>query len=504
MLSEAEIKRFIDEDAASEKKRQAAIGQRYYEAEHDILDMRLFFYNADGVLTEDKTRSNVKISHPFFTELSDQLVSYVLSFKDNPVRANEGVEGLQKQLDTYFDEQFWDEMAELVGGAYNKGFDYMYAYKNEEDRIAFQYADGTGVIEVRAKDTDDNCEYVIYWYIDRIDKGQKLIKRIQVWDDKQVYYFVQVDNGEVKKDDGEKINPKPHTLYKSEDKEEITYENFGFIPFWRLDNNRKQISGLKPVKAIIDDYDIHACSLSNNLIDFDTPLHVVRGFNGDNLDELQQNIKTKKMIGVDEGGGVEVHTVDIPYQARQQKLTLDEVDIYRFGMGFNSSQAGDGNITNVVIRSRYALLDLKGGRMKSRIKRFLKQLLKVVIAEINDKEGTDYQVSDVYFDFTSEITTNETENIQNDLTKAQTQQVKMTTIMNVAAVVGDEQVLKAICEQLDWDYQEIKIQVEKLKAEAAEQQLAAAKAALEGAVADDEPIPAGAEPLDNPGGQLAI
>lgn len=32
-------------------------------------------------------------------------------------------------------------------------------------------ADSIGVVEVRAKDTDDNTECVIYWYVDRIEKG---------------------------------------------------------------------------------------------------------------------------------------------------------------------------------------------------------------------------------------------------------------------------------------------------------------------------------------------
>ncbi len=47
-LSVNEIKRFIEDDSASEKKRIAAVGRRYYEAEHDILKCRLFYYNADG------------------------------------------------------------------------------------------------------------------------------------------------------------------------------------------------------------------------------------------------------------------------------------------------------------------------------------------------------------------------------------------------------------------------------------------------------------------------
>lgn len=456
MLTEAEIKRFIDNDSSSEKKKFAEVGQRYYEANHDILKSRLFYYNADGNLVEDTTRSNIKISHPFFTELSDQLSAYMLSFKENPIRAKEAVEGLQDYLDEYFDDDFYTEISELITGAYNKGFEYIYAYKNAEGRFAFQCADSLGVIEVRAKDTDDECEYFIYWYIDRIDKGKKEIRRIQVWSNQETWYYVQLGNGRVKIDDSVPINPRPHVVFTEKKKNVKKGYSFGFIPFWRLDNNKKQISGLKPIKALIDDYDLMECGISNNLADFDTPLHVVTGFQGDNLDELQTNLKTKKILGVDEGGGVEVKTVDIPYQARKAKADEDEKNIYRFGMGFNSSQVGDGNITNVVIRSRYALLDLKANKLERRLKKLLKQLVKVVLDEINKMNKTDYKVSDVYFDFVREITTNESENYSNEKTKAETQQVQINTILNVAAVLDDETIVKAICEVLDIDYEEIK------------------------------------------------
>ena len=112
MLTESEIKKFIADDLASTKKRLAGIGQRYYEGEHDILKNRLFYFNADGNLVEDKTRSNVKISHPFFTELTEQISAYMLSFDENPIRAKETAESetaaeLQEQLDLYFDDEFW-------------------------------------------------------------------------------------------------------------------------------------------------------------------------------------------------------------------------------------------------------------------------------------------------------------------------------------------------------------------------------------------------------------
>lgn len=452
MLTVAEIGQFIESDITSEKKLMAKKSEKYYEAEHDILQYRCFYYNADGNLVEDTTRTNMKISHPFFTELVDQEVQYMLS-GDEPIIQSDA-EGLQDYLDEYFDDDFVCELHECLTGAITKGFDYMYLYMNNQGRLSFQHADSMGVVEVRAKDTDDGCEYIIYWYIDRIDKGHKVIKRIQVWDKEETHFFVQVEGGKIVPDETEKRNPRPHIIRIDENGDKYG-SSLGFIPFFRLDNCKKQFSGLKPIKSIIDDYDMMSCGLSNNLADFDHPLHVVKGFQGDDLTELEQNLKTKKMIGVDDTGGVEVHTVDIPYQARLAKMQEDEKNIYRFGMGFNSAQLGDGNITNIVIKSRYALLDLKCDKLEIRLKQFLKQIIRVVIDQINDEHETDYQNSDVYFNFDREVMTNASDNAQIELTDAQTEQTKINTILNIATVVGSETVIKAICDILDLDFDDI-------------------------------------------------
>ena len=462
MLTEAEILQFIQDDATSDKKQFARMGQRYYEGDHDILNYKLYYFDANGNLIEDKTRSNIKISHPFFTELVDQEVQYMLSGKGGFIKSD--LPDLQQILNEYFNENedFRSELYELLTGAVSKGFEYMYAYKNTEGKLSFQCADSIGVVEVRARDTDDGCEYVIYWYIDRIDKGQKKIKRIQVWDKNQTYFYVQSDSGKLQLDAGQKLNPRPHIIYRNGDGE-LYYENFGFIPFFRLDNCQKQFSGLKPVKTLIDDYDLMSCGLSNNLQDASEYLVVVKGFQGDNLEELMQNVKTKKHIGVDgDGGGdVDFKTVDVPYQARQTKLELDEKNIYRFGMGFNSAQVGDGNITNIVIKSRYALLDLKCNKLEIRLKQFLRKILKVVLQAVNTENGTDYQSKDVYFDFKREVMTNAQDNAQIELTDAQKQQTQINTLLSLETTLGNELIVQNICEVLDIDYEKIKSKLPK-------------------------------------------
>lgn len=462
MLTEAEILQFIQDDAFSEKKRMASIGQAYYEGEHDIKNYKLYYYNANGELVEDKTRSNIKISHPFFTELVDQEVQYMLSGKDGFVKSDNPK--LQVELDSYFNESedFVSELYETVTGSIAKGFEYMYAYINSEGKLSFQCADSIGVVEVEGKFTSDKRDYYIYWYVERIDQDRKRVKRIQVWDNEKTYFYTQVEDGKLIFDENKpeegKYNPRPHVIYKKDNDDSTYYEGFGFIPFFRLDNCRKQFSGLKPVKELIDDYDLMSCGLSNNLQDASEYLVVVKGFEGDNLEELIQNVKTKKHIGVngDAGGDVEYKTVNVPYEARKTKLELDEKNIYRFGMGFNSAQMGDGNITNIVIKSRYALLDLKCNKLEIRLKQFLRKILKVVLQKINETNGTDYQQKDVYFRFEREVMTNAADNAQIKLTDAQRKQTEIGTLLSLETTFGDELVIQNICEVLDIDYEEIK------------------------------------------------
>ena len=219
--------------------------------------------------------------------------------------------------------------------------------------------------------------------------------------------------------------------------------------------------------------------------DSDTPVYAVKGFQGNDLNELQQNLKTKKMIGVGEDGDIDVKTVDIPYQARQAKLELDEKNIYRFGMGLNTSGLKDTNATtNIAIKAAYSLLDLKCSKLEIRLKQFLRKLLKPVLDEINEHNKTDYQMKDVYFNFKREVMSNAQENAQIKLTEAQEQSVRINTLLNLAAQLDSETLMQNICEVLDIDYEEIKDRLPDL--ENADESLLAAESAIEGEDISDE------------------
>lgn len=455
MLTVEEIKKFIDQDTVSDRKRQAKVGQRYYLGDHDIKKKRIFFINAEGKLQEDKTKSNYRIPHPFFTELADQEVQFLLSGEEGFMHAQDP--DLQKVLDERFNNNcdFLLEFSEVLTDTVVNGFGYMYAYMGEDGQTHYQCADSMGVVEVRAKETNDKCDYIIYWYVDRITPEGKRIKRIEVWDKSHVHYFNQIDDGEIMIDTEEEHNPRPHILYTKGKK---LYEaNYGTIPFFSLKNNRMQLSGLHPVKAIIDDYDIMNCGLSNNIEDANEVTYFVKGFAGDDLDELIMNIRAKKAVGLAENGSVEVETVDIPFEARKAKMEIDKEDIYHAGMGFNSTGLKDSSATtNLQIHMGYQLLQMKVTKFEANAKQFLGCLLDITLHEVNKQNGTDYKKADVTIDFKPQTPTNAKENADIEYIKAQIMQTNINTYLSIQANIGDEILLKKIAEELDIDFDELK------------------------------------------------
>lgn len=460
------IKQAVNSDRSASYKDKMRQGVRYYKYKHDILKFRLFYVDNEGKVHEETSRSNIKIPHAYLTELIDQKAQYLLS---NPIEITTEQQGLQDYLDQYIDEDFQLMLQEAVEGASQKGYEFVYT-KLGEDRLSFSVADSLKVIEIY--DADNKLIAIIRYYDTDVYKDGKTVRvtRSELWDKEKVWYFVSEGDymQTFKLDPNVQVNP----LYHDTRIDPKTSEAFGrsigaalgksdFIPFLRLDNNKYKTTDLEPIKPLIDDYDLMACALSNNLQDFDQPFFAVKNFSGDSYESLINNLRSRGAVGTGENGGLEVHTVNIPVDARKQKLIVDKEGIYKFGMGFDSAQVGDGNITNVVIQSRYTLLDLKCNKMEVRLRKMLKQMIELIVADINVRHGKTYDTSDIEITITRDTMIDETEVETREKTKAERKQIELDTILDAAARLDDETVLKAICDLLEIDYEEIKQRVEK-------------------------------------------
>ena len=451
------LSRFIDDavktDRQSPIKEKMSDGLKYYDYKHDILKFRLFYYNEDGKLVEETNRSNIKIPHAFFTEQVDQKVQYLLS---NPVEFETADTELKTYLEEYIDDDFQLMLQEMVEGASKKAYEFAYVYRATSGKLLFKVADSRKVVVIY-DDMNEVIAIIRYYDTDITKDNRKVtVTKAELWDTEKTWFFVSSSdyNNRFILDESQEINPRFHQVVEDSDGN-LLGKGFGYIPFLKLSNNKNEKTDLEPIKALIDDYDLMACALSNNLVDFDHPIYAVKGYGKDNLDELVTNLRTKKTVGVSQEGGIDVKTVDIPVTARKTKLETDKEAIYKFGMAFDSSQVGDGNITNIVIKSRYSLLDLKCNKTEIRLRAFIKQLLDIIILDINERYHKSFKRQQVEVVITRSTLINQTDNAETEKVEAETKGLLIQNLLDVAPYLDDESLLKKICVVQDLDYDEV-------------------------------------------------
>lgn len=451
------LSRFIDDavktDRQSPIKEKMSEGIKYYDYKHDILKFRLFYYNDDGKFVEETNRSNIKIPHAFFTEQVDQKVQYLLS---NPVEFETADTELKTYLEEYIDDDFQLMLQEMVEGASKKAYEFAYVYRATSGKLLFKVADSRKVVVIY-DDMNEVIAIIRYYDTDITKDNRKVtVTKAELWDTEKTWFFVSSSdyNNRFILDESQEINPRFHQVVEDSDGN-LLGKGFGYIPFLKLSNNKNEKTDLEPIKALIDDYDLMACALSNNLVDFDHPIYAVKGYQSDNLDNLVTNLRTKKTVGVSQDGGIDVKTVDIPVTARKTKLETDKEAIYKFGMAFDSSQVGDGNITNIVIKSRYSLLDLKCNKTEIRLRAFIKQLLDIIIQDINDRYHKSFKRQQVVVVITRSTLINQSDSADTEKVEAETKGQLIQNLLDVAAFLDDESLLKKICAVQDLDYDEV-------------------------------------------------
>lgn len=439
-------------------KKFAKVAERYYRGEHDILKSKVYTLDDKNQVIEDSLATNIQITHPFFMEQVDQKVQHILS---KGVHFNAENERLQELLDDYMDEDFDLFLDEIVEGASVKGVEFAYVRTNERDEIKFQVSDYLNTDSIM-NDLGQVVAVVRTYtkYIDD-DNGQpRPVVFAEVYDEKEVKFFVEKDNKFVL-NEAEEINPRPHVVALDPETGELLKRDYGRIPFYRLANNRKELSDLKPIKSLIDDYDRNASYLSNDLEDFGSPIFIVRNAQGETTENIKKQLKLRKMIKTQDlpnsnnKQGLEVVSHQIPIEARRTKLEIDKEMIYKFGMAFDSSQTEGSNLTNVAIQSRYSLLDLKCNKIEPRIRGLIRWALEVILDDIERKHGERYDVREIEVILERDTLTNENDKAQRELTEQQAKQTLVNTLITASAWLDDEEILKQICEALEIEYDEV-------------------------------------------------
>ncbi|MFJ8262709.1 phage portal protein [Rummeliibacillus sp. NPDC094406] len=394
-------------------------GVKYYFNENDILNKKVYVYDESGnkTIDLDATKDASKIPSGFHKILVDQKVGYLagepLSFgsKSDNKKALELIEEL-------IGEEFEDTLPELILNTSNKGREWLHPYVDEDGEFQHIIIPAEEFIPIYDTKRKDKLVAGIRFY-----KVSDNTVKLELWTPDDVTYFEMI-NGEIFIDVIEEINPSPH-FYQGEES-----VSWGEVPFIEFKNNEFGVSDLIFYKKQIDGYDNLISTTQDTLEDIQALIYVLKGYEGESLQEFKTMLKRYRAIKVeaDEGSGVDTLSGDVPVEAYKTQRDTYTTDIYSFGQGVNPSPDIIGNApSGVALQNLYSLLDIKASMLERKFTKALRKFMWFVAEYAKLSKLGEFDYRDITFTFNKMILTNESEIV--DMAQKSQGVISQTTIL---------------------------------------------------------------------------
>lgn len=361
------VKAVVREHCNSPDYRVAADAEAYY-AKHNLTieKFQRFLYKANGQAYPDLFSANYKLKTLFFRRFVIQQVQYVLSngvsFEDKSTK---------ERLGPSFDSQF-QRLAKkaMVDGV-------AFGFWNYDHLEVFPFAETPkepGFAPLYDGDTSLLRAGVRYWGI-----SESKTKRYTLYEQDGYTEYIQREGKDI-----EMLQPKRAYIQvvTSSDVDGVNVENgsnypgFPIIPLYANDLKASELVG---IRESIDCYDFIKSGLANVIDDNSGIFWTIQNAGGmDDVDIAQflDRLRTVKAALPSSGAeGVEPHTVDVPYQARQAMLAQLRSDLYEDFQLVDMEKIMSGNLTATAIRMGYQNQDDKCGDFEYCLRDFIGKLL---------------------------------------------------------------------------------------------------------------------------------
>lgn len=379
-------------------------GVRYYFNENDITNKQVYVYDENGnkVLDTDATSEASKIPSGFHKILVDQKVGYLagepLSFgsKSDDKKALELIEEL-------IGEEFEDTLPELILNASNKGKEWLHVYVDEDGEFQHTIIPAEEFIPIYDTKHKDKLLAGIRFY-----KVSENTIKLELWTPDDVTYYEMI-NGEIFIDVTEDVNPAPHFYQGNEGM------SWGEVPFIEFKNNEFGVSDLIFYKEQIDGYDNLVSTTQDTLEEIQALIYVLKGYEGENLQEFKTMLKRYRAIKVEaeEGSGVDTLSGDVPVEAYKTQRDTYITDIYSFGQGVNPSPDIIGDApSGVALQNLYSLLDIKASMLERKFTKALRKFMWFIAEYAKLSKKGDFNYRDITFTFNKMILVNESEIVE--------------------------------------------------------------------------------------------
>lgn len=402
----------VKEFNQSRKRLMMITGQRYYEADPDILKRKLTRM-IDGVSVEESYKANNKVAHSKYKLMVDEKIGYLLS---KPYTIDCEDKTYTEKIKDVLGKHFNYTLSGLGYEASNKGIAWLQPFINEQGKLDTLIIPAEQCIPIWQDNSHKELDGMIRVYESTEWKGSNKITvtNVEMWTKDGVTFYTLQDDALFfnanKSNDIDAGGPISH--FKRDD----VWVSWGKVPFIPFKNNRVEMSDLSFVKPLIDEYDKSRSEAANYVEEVKNLIFVLYGYGGQDLHEFMRVLNEDRAIPLDdkESGGLETLTPTMDITALREHYEQLKRDLIEDGQSINKDLDKFGSApSGVALKFMYAGIDLKCNALETEFKMGFENLLYFVDIYLNEINQGGYENIEVDIVFNRDMKINESESIAN-------------------------------------------------------------------------------------------
>lgn len=414
ITDEQYIVKEINHFKVSQRRKEMIDGEKYYAGKHDILSRKRTVIGENGELEEVKNLPNNRIVDNQYKKMVDQKNNYLLGQPISVQCKNKQYAKLLKQV---FNKKFQRLMKAVGEDSLNCGIGWLFVYYNEHGELTFKRMKPFEIIPLWKDAEHTVLEGFIRIYEVIVYEGQdeKIVQKVEVYDDQGITFFELSDGGSLKL-----VEPFVQNYFTmtDEDGTETGY-NWTKIPLIPFKYNNKEIPLIKMVKSLQDGLNVIISNFQNNMEeDTRNTILILKNYDGQNLGEFRKNlaalgaVKVRTVDGAD--GGVDKLTIEVNADNYKAIIEIFKKAIIENAMGYDAKDDRlQGNPNQMNIQSMYSDIDLDANNMETEYQAAMEELLWFINCHFANMGMGDFEGEEVDIIFNRDILISEGEIIDN-------------------------------------------------------------------------------------------
>lgn len=381
----------------------------YYNGLHDILRRNRTVIGEGGKLVEVSNLVNNKIVDNQYKKMVDQKNNYLLG---QPISFQCENDEYSKCLNYIFNKKFLRLLKNLGEDSLNSGLGWLFVCYDENGELSFRRFKPHEIIAGWKDEEHTVLDYAIrvYEVVVHESKKEKVIEKVEVYDDKGITYFELNKNGRL-----EATEPF-HKDYITFGDDSYNWTKIPLIPF---KYNSKEIPLIKMVKSLQDGINTILSNFQNQMEeDPRNTILVLVNYDGQNLGEFRKNLATYGAVKVKtvDGGGGDLKTLQVEVNSQNYEVILKmfKKAIIENCMGYDAKDDRlSGNPNQMNIQSMYSDIDLDANNMETEYQASFEDLLWFVNMHLFNIGLGDFENEQLEVIFNRDIMISESEVIEN-------------------------------------------------------------------------------------------